>query len=301
MPLVAHSFDSFMPKQLSPQDLSHYLRPGVRVYWPGCAGQSPLFQQWLLEQPEVAAGVSFCGAWIPGVNRFDPSALHPQAKATSFFLSSEFHASWQPLHYSEIARYLSQPGRFDVVMLHLASPDDQGHCSLSLAADFTPLVMQAIHSGAIVLAHINPMLPRTRGPFVPVSRINAWAQTALPPLSIAPGTGSPALRAVAKQVAQLVNDGDTLQFGLGRLQTEVMGALTSHQHLKVHSGMVSDALLGLIESGSLLRPPCIHPPFAQAWQSEARRCTKRFQILAWCSSPQSATPINTPLWLACRI
>ena len=267
MQLVAHSFDSFMPKQLSPQDLSNYLRPGVSVYWPGCAGQSPLFEQWLLEQPEVAAGVSFCGAWIPGVNRFDPSALHPQAKATSFFLSPEFHASWKrgaldylPLHYSEIARYLSQPGRFDIVMLHLASPDDRGHCSLSLAADFTPSVMQAIHSDAIVLAHMNPMLPRTRGPFVPVSRINAWAQAALPPLSIAPGTGNPALSAVAKQVAQLVSDGDTLQFGLGRLQAEVMGALTSHRHLKVHSGMVSDALLGLIESGSLLLSSVHSPP-----------------------------------------
>jgi acyl-CoA hydrolase len=120
--------------------------------------------------------------------------------------------------------------------------------------------MQAIHAGAVVLAHINPMLPRTRGPFIPVSRINAWAQAALPPLSIALGTRNPALKAVATQVAQLVSDGDTLQFGLGRLQAEVLAALTSHRHLKVHSGMVSDALLDLIESGSLLSPSMHSPP-----------------------------------------
>lgn len=247
-----------MPATLTPELLAQQLRPGARVYWPGCAGHSPLFERWLRAAPDLAAGVHFCGMWIPGVNRFDPTALHADARATTFFLPPELHAGWQrgavehlPLHYSDAVQWLGAPGRFDVLLLHLAPPDAQGRCSLSLAADFTPAVLAGLAAGARVLAHINPRLPTTRGPAVHVSQITAWVHADLPPLTVDEAPPDPATEAVARHVAGCIQDGDTLQFGLGRLQAAALRALGGHRRLRIHSGMVSDGLLGLAAAGAL--------------------------------------------------
>ena len=256
-----------MPAALTRASLAAWLRPGARVYWPGCAGASPLFEQWLQEAPGVAEGVWFCGMWIPGVNRFDPCALHPAARASSFFMLPELHAGWQrgavdllPLHYTEAVRWLGTPGRFDVLMLHVAPPDDAGFCSLSIAADFTPAVLAALEDGATVLAHVNPRLPRTNGPAVPVQRITAWADADMTPLTLPAESAGPELAAVAQRVGELVRDGDTLQFGLGKLQGAVLAALANHRGLRVHAGMVSEGLLGLLDSGALAGRSMQEPP-----------------------------------------
>lgn len=255
------------PLDLTPQTLADYLTPGRRVYWPGCAGQSPLFQQWLSESPALADGIEFCGVWIPGINRFDPTALHPAARAKTFFLSRDLRDGWArgavdylPLHYSEIVRQLGAPGRFDVLMLQVAPPDANGNCSLALAADFTPAALAGCTPDTVVLAHVNPLLPRTRGPAVPVARIDAWVQASMAQPALPPDPEDVALDAVARNVAGLVQDGDTLQFGLGRLQTCVLGALSGHRHLRLHAGMVSDGLVQLHASGALAAPSATRPP-----------------------------------------
>lgn len=263
LPTRAHT----LPLDLTPQRLADHLKPGRRVYWPGCAGQSPLFQRWLTESPALAEGVEFCGVWIPGVNRFDPTALHPAARATTFFLSRDLRDGWArgavdylPLHYSEIVQQLGAPGRFDVLLLQVAPPDADGYCSLALAADFTPAVLAGSTPDTVVLAHVNPLLPRTNGPAVPVTRIDAWVEAALEQPALPPEPEDTVLDAVARNVAGLVRDGDTLQFGLGRLQACVLDALSGHRRLRLHAGMVSDGLVQLHASGALAAPDPGRPP-----------------------------------------
>jgi acyl-CoA hydrolase len=255
------------PLDLTPKLLAQLLQPGRSVYWPGCAGQSPLFEQWLLQSPAMADGIEFCGVWIPGVNRFDPTALHPRASAKTFFLSRDLRDGWSrgsvdylPLHYSEIVRQMAEPGRFDVLMLQVAPPDADGNCSLALAADFTPAALAGCTDKTFVLAHVNPLLPRTNGPAVPVSRIHAWIEASLPQPALAPEPEDDALEVVARNVASLVRDGDTLQFGLGRLQARVLAALSQHRDLRLHAGMVSDGLVQLHASGALAAPSAERPP-----------------------------------------
>ena len=253
-----------MPQTLTPALFADSLHPGVRIHWPGCVGHSPLFEAWLRDVPERCAGVWFCGVWIPGVNRFDPTALHPEASASSFFISRDLQPGWRrgavqhlPLHYSEAEHWLAQHGRFDLVLLHLAPPDEEGRCSLSVASDFAPAVLAALGQGARVFAHLNPLLPRTRGPWVAASKIHAWVEAALPPLTLAPepppAPGS-ALADLARAAATLVHDGDTVQLGLGRLQAAVLAQLHRHRGLRLHAGMVSEGLLALADAGALAEP-----------------------------------------------
>jgi acyl-CoA hydrolase len=249
--------------------LQRRLRPGQRasVYWPGCAGHSPLFERWLRHAPDAAAGVEFSGVWIPGVNRFDPSALHADARACTVFMSRELQAGWfrgavdfLPLHYSQAVRWVGTPGRFDVLLLHVAPPDRDGLCSLSVAADFTPAALAGACDDTVVLAHINPRLPRTNGPAVPMSRLTAFVEAEEAPLTVATEPAGPVLRAVARQVAALVDDGDTLQFGLGKLQAAVLAELHRHRHLRIHAGMVSEGLLALRDAGALAAEDVRKPP-----------------------------------------
>ena len=256
-----------MPAALTPDVFARLLQPGQRVYWPGCAGASALFDAWFVARPQSAAGLNFCGVWIPGINTLDPGAWHPQARAETFFMTPELHGSWQrgavdhrPWHYSAIARWMAEPGHFDVLLLQVAPPDAQGRCSLSIAADFAPIVLQALQAGAVVLAHVNPRLPSTAGPTVAVADITAWVEADMPLLTVAEGAPSAATQALAAQVADQVRNGDTLQFGLGRLQSAVQAALRSHRGLRLHSGMVSDGLLGLQQAGALAAVDGRGPP-----------------------------------------
>ena len=248
-----------MPALLDSSSFYDHFRPGVEVYTAGCAGHSLLFESWLQESPERAAGVRFTGVHIPTVNRFDFASLHPEARQRTIFLSGELRDSWLagrvdylPMSYSATYQWLSQEAEFDIALVQVAPPDENGQCSLGVAADFTPAVWpRAVR----ILAHVNPRMPRTHGPSIPWSRIDAAIEHDGPLLEAPDPAADPALDAVAEQVATLVPDRATLQLGLGRLQSAVLRALRGRRDLRLHTGMVSDGLLGLIEDDALAPAP----------------------------------------------
>ena len=248
-----------MPQLLTFDSFHDYLAQGAEIYAPGCAGHSLLFQSWLEQAPERCAGLRFTGVHIPTVNRFDFAALHPRARQRSIFLSGDLRASWLagrvdylPLTYSGAWQWLSERACFDVALVQVAPPDDDGQCSLGIACDFTPAVWR---HATRVLAHVNPRMPRTHGPSIPWSRIDAVVEQEYSLLETPDPAPDPAMDAVAAQVANLVPDRATLQLGLGRLQSAVLGALRGRRGLRLHTGMVSDGLLGLIEDGALAAAP----------------------------------------------
>ncbi|MCD9085489.1 acetyl-CoA hydrolase/transferase C-terminal domain-containing protein [Stenotrophomonas sp. SY1] len=248
-----------MPRPLDADTFFDLLGQGCEIFAPGCAGHSLLFETWLRASPERCAGLRFTGVHIPTVNTFDFAGLHPQTRQRTIFLSGDLRASWLdgrvdylPLTYTATWRWLREVVSFDTVLVQVAPPDDDGNCSLGLACDFTPA---AWPRATRVLAHINPRMPRTRGPSIPLARITAAIEQDMPLLEIPDPPADPAMDAVAAQVATLVDDGATLQLGLGRLQSAVLRAVRDRRNLRIHSGMVSDGLLGLLESGALSAAP----------------------------------------------
>ncbi|MGY0557741.1 acetyl-CoA hydrolase/transferase family protein [Lysobacter sp. A421] len=248
-----------VPELLNASTIFDYLRPGAEVYTPGCAGHSLLFESWLRQAPERCAQLRFTGVHIPTVNRFDFAGLHPQARQRTIFLSSELRESWLagrvdylPMSYSATWQWLAEDARFDVALIQVAPPDDDGQCSLGIACDFTPA---AWPRATKVLAHINPRMPRTHGPSIPWSRIDAAIEHDSPLLEVPDSPADPVMDAVAERVAERVPDRACLQLGLGRLQSAVLRALRGRRGLRLHTGMVSDGLLGLIEADALAPAP----------------------------------------------
>jgi acyl-CoA hydrolase len=253
-----------MPSALTFDTFRAALRPGLALYWPGAAAHSALFERWWHACGDGTDGVQVGGVWIPGVNRFDPTAVHPGVRAAGLFVTPELRAAWQrgafdltPWHYSEAALRYADRGRFDLALVQVAPPDAEGQCSLGLAADFAPAVLAG---GARCFAHLNPRLPRTAGPSIAASRIEAWVESDEPLLHPADEPADAVLDALARVVAAEVHDGDTVQLGLGRFQSAVLTALRGHRGLRVHGGMVTDGLLGLAEAGALAPPDPTRPP-----------------------------------------
>ena len=248
-----------MPAPLNAARFLDQLTSGPEVFAPGCAGHSLLFESWLRDAPEHCAGLRFTGVHIPTVNTFDFAALHPQARQRTVFLSGDLRDSWLqgrvdylPITYSAAWHWLLHTAAFDTLLVQVAPPDADGNCSLGVACDFTPAVWP--RAGRI-LAHINPSMPRTHGPSIPWARIDAAIEADMPLLEVPDPAADPAMDAVAARVAGLVEDGATLQLGLGRLQSAVLRAVRDRRGLRIHSGMVSDGLLGLLDAGALADAP----------------------------------------------
>lgn len=238
--------------------LAELLRPGQRIFVSAMAGESPLLAEELAADPERARGVTFCGVMFPGIDRTDYLGVHREVRLEAHFMSKavrqgigEGRAKLLAHDYLGIARHLLEGPAPDIAIAHLTPPDAQGYCSAGLAADFMPLVWPRAKRRA---AHLNPRLPRTAGSFrVHVSELDHVLEAERPPLTWPePACGEVESR-IGAQVARLVREGDTLQFGIGSVPVALAGALAAHRGLRIHGGMVTASLRTLWEAGALDR------------------------------------------------
>lgn len=228
----------------------------ARVYVAGCSGEPGVLHAALQEAPELAAGLTFLGIWIPGINRLDWAGLHRDARAETIFLSPDLRASFAvgrtrllPLCYTQAAHWLAETELHGAVGM-FAAPDSRGLASLSVSADFTGIVMA--RGDVVRLGLINAQMPKVQdGHAARMGRLDETVEVDAPLVTTAPAILSPAFEALAGHIAGLIGDGDALQFGLGNVQQAVLGALGGHKRLRIHSGMITDPVIGLIEAGAV--------------------------------------------------
>ncbi|MBK8174413.1 MAG: acetyl-CoA hydrolase [Rhodospirillales bacterium] len=240
-------------KSIAAKDVPALLRPGMQVYAPGLAGESAVFVQALRAAPDVCAGVRFVGVWLPGVNRVDYAGLHPQAQASAFFVTRDLAGSFasgrvdfRPLSYFAAYTWLRDQADIDLALLHTAPPDAEGNLSLGVANDFTPSIL---HKARLKVAHVNPLMPRTFGTRVPLAAVDYIVEAPAPLLADddAPDT---VFDAIGRHIAGLIEDGDTLEIGVGRVQ-RVFSAITGARGLRLHTGAITTPLLPLVRAGGI--------------------------------------------------
>jgi acyl-CoA hydrolase len=244
-----------MPQAISIAEAVGLFNPGSSVYVPGCGGEPVALASALEANPDRAAGVTFFGVWVPGVNRFDYAALHPEARSMAFFVAPEFrdsfmtgHLRFYPLPYTGIYGLLAHRLPCDIAILHVARPDSSGRCSLGVAADFTPGVWG---NAKIKIGLINSRMPRTRSPSIPYEALDYAVEIDCPLVEYPRSQPDAVTHRIASQVALQIEDGNTLQIGLGALPSAVLAALKDHRHLRFHSGMISEVVGELLDSGAI--------------------------------------------------
>ena len=207
------------------------------------------------QNPGLADDLRFCGLFIPGLNRLDWASLSPEAASDVFLPSPDFAATIAtgqtrviPCHYSAAWRFF-RTAPFKAAVFHVAAPDADGFCSLSLSADASPAFLDR---ALVKLGLINPSLPSVKGaPKVPLSALDAWVEADAAPAELSTPAPSGDVDALVHQVTRLIEDGATLQAGIGKLPGAIMAGLTGRRGLAIHSGLIGDWVLPLLEAGAL--------------------------------------------------
>jgi acyl-CoA hydrolase len=160
----------------------------------------------------------------------------------------EGRGDFVPVFLSEIPQLLrSRALPIDVALVHVSPPDRHGFCSLGVSVDVS---LAAVESARRVVAQVNPRMPRTHGDgMIHVGRFDRVVEVddELPERS--PEPLGDAERAIGRHVASLIEDGATIQTGIGAIPTAVLGALGGHRELGVHTEMFSDGMVDLVEAG----------------------------------------------------
>lgn len=143
----------------------------------------------------------------------------------------------------------------DVALVQVSPPDAEGYCSLGVSVDYTKA---AIESASLVIAEVNPRMPRTMGDtLVHWDQLDyAVAVDYRPSTVAAAGPAPPEAEAIGRQIAGLITDGATLQVGLGSIGDAVIASLIADGRTKIrlHTGMLSDASVELIQAGLVEEP-----------------------------------------------
>lgn len=223
------------------------------IFLSGCTGQPTAFLAALKEDPGIGRGREFRGVWLPGINRFDPTSAGNGTTATTIFATNELQGGIAagrvrvvPLHYSSCYRWFRSGGGIAGAVFQVTPPRD-GSVGLGISVDFAPALIDA---GVPVVGQVNPQMPDpASGPRIPVDRFSALIEAPDGLVEHDPGMPSGTLRRIAHHVAGLIRPGDTVQLGLGKLQRAVIDALSGTDDLRLHGGMVSDAVLDAVGNG----------------------------------------------------
>jgi acyl-CoA hydrolase len=230
------------------------IRSGQRVFVHGAsATPTPLLEA--LSRRTDLEGVQLYHLHLSGPAPYAEPAQAGRLVSNSLFTGpamrqpiAEGRADFIPVFLSEIPGLFTS-GRIplDVAILQLSPPDAHGHCTLGTSVD---AALAAAQSARVVLAEINARMPRTTGnTVVPLADVTAWMASDRP-LATHPVSAEGEVEArIGELVAGLIEDGATLQMGIGAIPDAVLGRLGNKVALGVHTEMFSDRLIPLIEGG----------------------------------------------------
>ena len=234
-------------------DLSRWIRPGDTVLW-GQFSAEPvtLVRAYAAQRHAFARSRAFLGVGLAGT--LEPA--HADAidfvgycgSGTNRWLGDAGVLDILPCHYSDLPALIRSGAlRTDVLLLQVPTADAQGRHSLGLAHDY---LLAALDTARVVIAEVNAQTPWVCGErLLQPEQIDVRVDASYPPLGAPVTSAGENDRAIAARVAALVEDGATLQCGLGAIPEAVLGALHGRRDLGVHSGTVGDAVMDLMAAG----------------------------------------------------
>lgn len=225
-------------------------RPGLRVLVHAGPSESAALHALLMANPERAAGVTFCGLFIPGLSRFDYAGLHPSARAETLFANPALtreRLDLLPIHYSLWPGHLERCP-VDLALLNLP-PAQGGVFSCGLAADVAEGVKRYAKRVAVLSNADMPFTPG--GAALAAREADAVFEAPSAPMAFPSEAPDEAALTIARQVAALVRDGDCVQVGIGKVPSAILLALSGHRNLTLFGGMIVDEVVALAEAGAL--------------------------------------------------
>jgi acyl-CoA hydrolase len=249
--------DLYQRKRGTAEDAIGQVKNGDFIIVPTGVGEPPTLLTALSEQRRRFHDVKV--AQILAVRKYgyiDPETVD-HVRHVAFFFGGASRTGGQdgwidfiPSYFSEMPSMIERGQIPADVVFSMASPmDSHGYFSLSLGADYT---MAAVARARAVVLEVNPNVPFANGNcHVHISQVTALIESSEPVLEVGLPKIGPVQEAIGKYVADMIEDGSTLQIGYGGIPDAVVMQLTSKHDLGIHTEMIGDGILTLIESGAV--------------------------------------------------
>lgn len=231
------------------------IKSGNRVFLQGAAMTPNVLIDALCNRYEELKNVEIVSIHTEGQAKYAQEPYSKSFKMNSCFVGSNVRqlinttqGDYIPIFLSEI-NLLFRNGilPLDVAVVQVSPPDKHGYCSLGVSVDIT---LPAIQTAKKVIAQINPCVPRTHGDgIIHIKDIDCAVEVNTPIHTHGISPISNIEQQIGKHVAGLIEDGATLQMGIGNIPNAVLSNLGNHKRLGIHTEMFSDGVLPLIESG----------------------------------------------------
>jgi acyl-CoA hydrolase len=249
--------EMYQSKRGSALDALNYLRNGDMIIVPTGVGEPPALLNALSEQCRNFSDIRV--AQILAMRKFGyfERDCRPHVRHAALFFGGASRAGGQggwcdfiPNYFSDIPALIERGLMPADVVFAMASPmSAHGHFALSLGTDYT---MAAVAKARAVVLEVNPNVPFTHGQcHVHISQVTALVESEDPILEVGLPTIGPVQEAIGRLVAAQIEDGSTLQIGYGGIPDAVVMQLTGKRDLGIHTEMIGDGILTLVESGAV--------------------------------------------------
>jgi acyl-CoA hydrolase/RimJ/RimL family protein N-acetyltransferase len=253
-------FKKAYPEKFASEDeIFSHIRRGDHIFVAsGCGEPQYLVQamiRYVESNPKAFFDAEIIHIYSLGLAPYAGAKYKANFRHNSFFIGNSTRdsinagmADYTPISLSQLPALLASGAvRIDVALIQTSMPDEHHYLSLGVSVD---VVKTATEKAKIVIAQINPNMPRIHGDgFIHIKDVDFIIPYDEPLLEVSKTQASDVIKTIGKNVARLVQDGDTIQVGWGGLPNAVMASLYNKKDLGVHTELLSDGLVYLIKTG----------------------------------------------------
>jgi len=242
-------------KKRSVDSIVKVIKPGSRIFIGSAAAEPQTLINMLIEKEKSIKDHETINLIELGVSLYAEEVMKKPFKQNAFFIGpnvrnavNEGRAEYTPIFLSELPELISSGQmKIDVAFIQIAPPDNYGFCSLGVSTD---VVKAGAESADIVVAEVNKRMPRVLGDcFIHIKDIDYVVESDIPlPTWVPPEPDEVAIK-IGKNVARLIENGSTIQAGIGMIPNAILNFLDDKSDLGVHTEMFSDGIIDLVEKG----------------------------------------------------
>jgi len=264
--MMADWEDRYKSKIMTVQQIISTVRRGDKVFIGSGAAEPQTLVKALIDSAGRLADTRIMHIMTLGVAPYTEEKFTDQFRHNAFFIGAntrqavaEGRADYTPVFLSEIPRlFKSGQNPIDIALIQVSPPDKHGYCSYGVSTD---VVKSAAESATRVLAEINYQMPRALGDcFIHMDDIDIAVPVDSPLLYSHEERADEVAKRIGKNVASLIEDGSTLQMGIGTIPDSVLYFLSDKKDLGIHTEMFSDGFMGLVAKGVITNAKkTLHP------------------------------------------
>ncbi|WP_308990943.1 acetyl-CoA hydrolase/transferase C-terminal domain-containing protein [Mariniflexile litorale] len=243
-----------LPNKMTAEEAVKLIESGDRVLIQGGSATPQTLIRAMVARASELRGVKIVHLHTEGECGYTAPELRDSFNTSVFFIGGNVRkmvgntVNYIPIFLSDIPNLFRQRYmELDVVLVNVSPPDKHGFCSLGVSVD---IVISGIEQGKKVIAQINPKMPRTFGDaLIHVKNFDACVEVEDDIYEMKFVAPSAEEQAIGKNIAAIIDDGATLQMGIGGIPNAVLTYLTHHKNLGVHTEMFSEGIVDLVERG----------------------------------------------------